>query len=280
MIESRFGIFIALSGLSGHALIVLGVVILAGFLVGSVPAYRLYWRTAVDPHLNLKNQARREPMDLHFSRILPLFLVAMLLIGCSEDAGSQVSEGHENNAGELTAEELAAEPDTAARSRPQVPNSDAKPGADSVVELQWDALIPAEWQPDKIMAEYNADTLQDDDPRAQELWDKLQLLWKEAPVVESLDGKRVKLPGFVVPLDWDAKKIGEFLLVPYYGACIHVPPPPANQTIHVITAKGREYTGKLFDTVWVTGTLRVVRYLGEMADAGYRLEATAVEPYE
>jgi hypothetical protein len=90
----------------------------------------------------------------------------------------------------------------------------------------------------------------------------------------------VKLPGFVVPVDWDAKKIGEFLLVPYYGACIHVPPPPANQTVHVITAKGREYSGDLFDTVWVTGTLRIEHYSGEMAEAGYRLEATAVEPYE
>ncbi len=147
-------------------------------------------------------------------------------------------------------------------------------------EIDWDDLIPAEWRPDKIMEEYDVEALADDDPRAQELWDKLQALWKEAPVVTALDGRRVKLPGFVVPVDWDAEKIGEFLLVPYYGACIHVPPPPANQTVHVITAKGSEYAGDLFDTVWVSGTLRVEPFTSELATAGYRIEATRVEPYE
>jgi len=228
----------------------------------------------------------------------------MLLTGCGDEAGSPGSASasaalpdgaetlrlQEGNAGELTAEELAAELSErkadlkAERTAPQARNPseppDAEPAAGSITELDWDALIPAEWRPDKIMEEYNVDELADDDPRAQELWDKLQALWKQAPVVEALNGKRVRLPGFVVPVDWDAEKIGEFLLVPYYGACIHVPPPPVNQTVHVIAAKGREYSGDLFDTVWVTGTLKVERYSGEMAEAGYRLEATAVEPYE
>ena len=64
-------------------------------------------------------------------------------------------------------------------------------------------------------------------PRANELMERIQDLWKQAPVVESLHGRRVKLPGFVVPLDWnnDGSDLNEFLLVPYYGACIHVPPP-------------------------------------------------------
>jgi len=254
-------------------------------------------------------------MALPCPRVLPLFLLAILLTGCGDEAGSQGSASvstalpdgaetlrlQEGNAGELTTEELAAEAVTAellepkaepkvdlkaertapqAKSPPKTPVPDAEPDAGSITELDWDALIPAEWRPDKIMEEYNVDELADDDPRAQELWDKLQALWKQAPVVEALNGKRVRLPGFVVPVDWDAEKIGEFLLVPYYGACIHVPPPPANQTVHVIAAKGREYSGDLFDTVWVTGTLRIEHYSGEMAEAGYRLEATAVEPYE
>jgi hypothetical protein len=78
----------------------------------------------------------------------------------------------------------------------------------------------------------------------------------------------------------DAEKIDQFLLVPYYGACIHVPPPPANQTVHVLTREGMAFEGQLFDTVWVTGTMRVERMSSELADAGYRLEDATVEPYE
>lgn len=193
----------------------------------------------------------------------------------------------------LTPDELAADPGPAAPSNPKperskTEGSDALQSesegvgqeSDAATELEWDALIPEEWQPDKIMAQYNADELEDDDPRAQELMEKLKALWKESPVVQDLDGKRVKLPGFVVPLDTDGQKTGEFLLVPYYGACIHVPPPPANQTVHVVTGTDREYQGGLFDPVWVSGTLNVESSSSELAEAGYRLEATTVEPYE
>jgi hypothetical protein len=149
-----------------------------------------------------------------------------------------------------------------------------------VTELEWDTLIPEDWSPEKLMDEYNADELNDNDPRAQELMEKLQELWREAPVVTELDGKHVKLPGFVVPLEMDEESIGEFLLVPYYGACIHVPPPPANQTVHVVTAKGHAYQGQLFDTVWVTGELKVEHSTSDLAEAGYRIQGATVEPYE
>lgn len=110
--------------------------------------------------------------------------------------------------------------------------------------------------------------------------DKLMALWKQAPVVESLDGQRVRLPGFVVPVEWDLDDVREFLLVPYYGACIHVPPPPANQIVHVVLPEGKTYRGEVFDTVWVTGVLHIERFSSEMADAGYRLEALALAPYQ
>ncbi|MDJ0870612.1 MAG: DUF3299 domain-containing protein [Gammaproteobacteria bacterium] len=152
---------------------------------------------------------------------------------------------------------------------------------EGVVELDWDALIPPDWRPDKLMADFDdVDSLSDDDPRAQELMDKLQALWKESPVVPDLDGKRIKLPGFMVPLEMNAETIREFLLVPYFGACIHVPPPPANQTVHVVTGEGKEYRGQLFDTVWVTGTVRVEHLSSELAEAGYQMQDARVEPYE
>ena len=130
------------------------------------------------------------------------------------------------------------------------------------------------------MDQYDADELSDTDPKAQELMKEIKRLWDEAPVVKSLDGQRVKLPGFVVPLEMNAKSINEFLLVPYYGACIHVPPPPTNQTVHVIAPSGHPFEGELFDTVWVTGELTVEKYSNDMGDAGYRIQAGSIEPYE
>ena len=130
------------------------------------------------------------------------------------------------------------------------------------------------------MDQYDAGELSDTDPKAQELLKEIKRLWDEAPVVNSLDGQRVKLPGFVVPLEMDAESINEFLLVPYYGACIHVPPPPTNQTVYVIAPSGHPFEGELFDTVWVTGELTVEKYSNDMGDAGYRLRASSIEPYE
>jgi len=98
--------------------------------------------------------------------------------------------------------------------------------------------------------------------------------------VPELDGRLVRLPGFLVPLDAEAERISEFLLVPYYGACIHVPPPPANQTVYVKLPPEQAFAADVFDTVWVTGTLRVTPTNSDLADAGYRIDATAVAPYE
>ena len=96
------------------------------------------------------------------------------------------------------------------------------------------------------------------------------------PVVESLNGKRVSLGGYIVPLDFDATSVKEFLLVPFVGACIHVPPPPANQIVFVQSAKGAVVKG-LFAPVTVTGKLTTTPSFTGLADTGYTLEAERVE---
>ena len=95
-------------------------------------------------------------------------------------------------------------------------------------------------------------------------------------VVASLDGKRVQIGGYVVPLDFDATRVKEFLLVPFVGACIHVPPPPPNQIVYVKAENGIDVRGT-FEPVWVTGTLSVTPAFTGLAEAGYSLEAEAVE---
>ena len=96
-------------------------------------------------------------------------------------------------------------------------------------------------------------------------------------VVAELDGRRVQIGGYVVPLDFEATNVKEFLLVPFVGACIHVPPPPANQIIYVKAAKGFD-VGETFDPVTVTGIIKTTVAFTGLADAGYTLEAETVTP--
>ncbi|MEL7544541.1 MAG: DUF3299 domain-containing protein [Pseudomonadota bacterium] len=101
----------------------------------------------------------------------------------------------------------------------------------------------------------------------------------EAPVVTTYDGKRVRLPGYIVPLDFEATHLKKFLLVPYVGACIHVPAPPTNQVVFIETPKPIEFTG-LYDPVYVTGQMSTKPEKTQLASAGYRIVADNVRPYE
>ena len=106
----------------------------------------------------------------------------------------------------------------------------------------------------------------------------MRKLWNEAPVVAALDGARIRLPGFAIPLETDGQLASRFLLVPYIGACIHVPPPPLNQTVLVEAPTGARIQ-RVFDPVWVTGRLTVRRADTELANAGYTLTANEVQPF-
>jgi hypothetical protein len=97
-----------------------------------------------------------------------------------------------------------------------------------------------------------------------------------APVVAELDGKRVRIGGYAVPLDFEATDVKEFLLVPFVGACIHVPPPPPNQLVYVKARKGFAVQGQ-FDPVWVTGTIKTASQFTGLAETGYSIEEAAVD---
>ena len=84
-------------------------------------------------------------------------------------------------------------------------------------------------------------------------------------VNEDLVGENVRLPGYVLPLQVNGKKAVEFLLVPTVGACIHTPPPPANQVVHVVYPEGIEISG-LFTPVWISGEMTAE---ASVQDIGY-----------
>ena len=136
-------------------------------------------------------------------------------------------------------------------------------------EIFWEDLIPEGHVQIDTQAQANHEG-------SEQNWVQPDL---DAPVVKALDGQSVSLPGFVVPLEGDSELITEFLLVPYFGACIHVPPPPPNQLVHV-TIKGGVPIDSLYDAIVVTGIIKTQTWSGEIAQVGYTMLAVGVAPFE
>jgi hypothetical protein len=145
-------------------------------------------------------------------------------------------------------------------------------------EIAWEDLIPRDWDPLANFKGLDLNNLQDGDPKAIRALEKLREDWDKAPTNPEMNGAAVRLAGFLVPLD-DSRDLREFLLVPYFGACIHVPPPPANQIVHVVLPK--PVSGfRTMDPVWVSGTLAARRGDSPWGASGYRMQAASVQAYK
>ncbi len=92
------------------------------------------------------------------------------------------------------------------------------------------------------------------------------------------NGQTVRLPGFIVPLEYAGTGVISFILVPYVGACIHVPPPPANQLVLVTSDRPYQSSG-LFEPVSVTGAFETAATDTDLAEIGYAITASRVERY-
>jgi hypothetical protein len=160
---------------------------------------------------------------------------------------------------------------------PQKPAAAEKREA-GVRTIEWDALMPKGWDPAK---QFNMDqlaNLQDGDPRANAAMANLRKAMDNAPANPELNNQQVRIAGFVVPLEGDRGNLREFLLVPYYGACIHVPPPPANQVIHVQMDKPAKIGA--MDAVWVSGQIKVSASDTAMGKATYVMSGRGWEMYQ
>ncbi|MFM2055866.1 MAG: hypothetical protein RLY71_251 [Pseudomonadota bacterium] len=155
----------------------------------------------------------------------------------------------------------------------------ARPAAGEYRELKWDALIPSDWDPTKRFRQFDLANLSDSSPQADAYLKQMRETWDNAPVKTELNGTAIRLPGYLVPLEESRGKLQEFLLVPYFGACIHSPPPPANQIIHVVMDK--PVGGfKSMDAVWVSGILSSARRdNADMGVSGYRLQGIEMRKY-
>lgn len=149
-------------------------------------------------------------------------------------------------------------------------------------EMMWDGLVPADYTPDAIMAKYEAKLaeFEDDSTDALALYAQMQEEFNEAPVNETLNETFIRLPGFIAPLEYTDDLITEFLLVPYFGACIHVPPPPVNQTVLVKTDEGYGIKPEdSYSPIWVMGKMTTQGVTTDLAEAGYYIQDAIIEPY-
>ena len=98
--------------------------------------------------------------------------------------------------------------------------------------------------------------------------------------VPEMDGRSGRIAGYIVPIETDAQgKLAEFFLVPYFGACIHMPPPPPNQIVHVALPEPIEMTD-IYAPYWVAGTVRIEHHDDELGSSAYAMTAAQVSPWE
>ena len=144
----------------------------------------------------------------------------------------------------------------------------------------------------RIRAEALADELMEQGLDVDRLIQEFRLAQTEATrrrdlLVEDLDGQSIRLAGYLLPLDYSDQGTSEFLLVPYVGACIHVPPPPRNQIVYVRLEQSFKVES-LFVPVEVAGLLQTksTRQSLELVDGrseisvGYTLDGASVTVLE
>lgn len=145
-------------------------------------------------------------------------------------------------------------------------------------ETAWEELMPKDWDPMKDLRIGDAGLVSEGSVKERDMMRRMREIWDNAPTNPKMDGARVRLPGYVVPLEDVRGELKEFLLVPYFGACIHSPPPPANQIVHV-RASAPLKGWRTMDAVWVNGTLKATRADSAMGASGYSIADPVVERY-
>lgn len=219
---------------------------------------------------------------------------AFALVACQSEEEASVAEIANRPAEPVAAENAADTPALSLSEEEQtleppegseVAPMSVAPGDDlAFQELSWDDLLPADFDFNTLREKIDLDSyeiydLTDEDPEAQRLYSDLQSVMADVPMVEALDGIDARIPGFLVPLEMAADEVREFFLVPYYGACIHSPPPPANQIVHVVLDEPVAFDN-LFEPYWAKGTIDVIKTDTDIGTAGYRLNVASIAPYE
>jgi hypothetical protein len=155
--------------------------------------------------------------------------------------------------------------------------------------IDWDNLMPEEdlnalLNPPSYIDDLEDSSLEDltNEQLQIDLTDALDDRYQQAlvstKIIKEMDGQAVRIPGFVVPVEFDEETITEFFLVPYFGACIHSPPPPPNQIIYVHAPDGLKLN-TLYDPFWISGIISTTLIENYMATSAYSMQMKSYEPY-
>jgi hypothetical protein len=155
--------------------------------------------------------------------------------------------------------------------------------------IDWDNLMPEEdlnalLNPPSYIDDLEDSSLEDlTNEKLQidltaELDDRYQQALVSTKIIKEMDGQAVRIPGFVVPVEFDEETITEFFLVPYFGACIHSPPPPPNQIIYVHAPDGLKLN-TLYDPFWISGIISTTLVENYMATSAYSMKMKSYKPY-
>ncbi len=223
-------------------------------------------------------RGRRTPLAV-------LFAMAVVVAACGSTA--------ESTTGELPAEESSVDATTEqthafGASLDEFLETDGEkpasaPPPDGFEEIEWEDLVPPGSTPADISAKFDERiaAVVPGSPEANEVFAELQAEYDNQPVNPDLAGEAIQLAGFVAPLTYSGELVTEFLLVPYFGACIHVPPPPVNQTVLVSLREGEGLTiDESWGAVWVSGTLTVDGAETDLATAGYTISDAQTGAYD
>ncbi len=229
-------------------------------------------------------------------------LTALALLACGtpdedtvviQDAPDTVIESVTAGAttdNQSTAPPVDPRPEQPAPSESEVKPTPKKLPASAFKTIEWTELMPQEdidalLNPPSYITDVEDGSLEDqisgqlqntlnapdDDPYQQAL--------RSTRVIPEMDGKPIRIPGFIVPLEFDDEQtITEFFLVPFFGACIHVPPPPPNQIIYVRFPEGLKLEA-LYDPFWISGIINTSLIENEIATSAYTIQMQSYEAY-
>lgn len=222
--------------------------------------------------------------------LIAIWAVALSACGGANDASSPAPASTATSA--IASAQAAADANRAARTEAQINGIEAARAFDAAhgspkavstpdssllglrdengyADLDWSHMVP----PEDIKTLENA-------PPVLHVGNQRMKQVGTLHTVEALNNQKVKLSGYVVPLESDNEgKMVEFFFVPFYGACIHVPPPPPNQIVHVTSELGVK-VDELYQPYWIEGPMKVKTSSSELATAGYEMEADKILVYE
>ena len=182
--------------------------------------------------------------------------------------------------GQSAAERAAARAEAARKRAEEQARKDAELAARGIRRIGWEDLMP-EGEEERLAQMYQAQMamLYSGGGIAEGSAADVAVQIGTFNTVKELNGQKIRIPGYTVPFEYGADvQIKEFLLVPYFGACIHAPPPTPTQTVFVMSDKPIKMQD-LAQAVWIEGTIHTQTQESELADAAYTLTMTGIEEY-